>query len=229
MFSPSFLLVYYDIFNTCIINRKIKECKVYSFVNDSVLFSLKHIINLRLHILFMRYSIMKRLKRYTIIGIIFVLITGTLAHFLYDWTRSNHIVGLFTPINESVWEHMKLLFFPMLLYSLMIILKFRQKYSCITSALCFGILAGTLLIPLFYYAYTSILGRNIFILDIGSFILSIIIAFRLSYKLTLSCRLESYTSLLCIMMCILFVCFLMFTCYPPDLTIFQDPANSQTA
>lgn len=168
---------------------------------------------------------MKHLKRYTIIGIIFVLITGTLAHFLYDWTGNNHIVGLFTPINESIWEHMKLLFFPMLLYSLIMILKFRRKYSCITSALCFGILAGAFLIPLFYYAYTSILGKNIFILDIGTFILSVVIAFWLSYKLTLSCRLEAYTSLLCILVCILFVCFLVFTYNPPDTIIFQDPEN----
>ena len=127
---------------------------------------------------------MKHLKRYTIIGIFFVLITGTLAHFLYDWTGSNHIVGLFTPINESIWEHMKLLFFPMLIYSLIMILKFHRKYPCITSALSFGIFVGTLLIPIFFYAYTSMIGGNIFILDIGTFILSIIIAFRLSYKLT---------------------------------------------
>lgn len=169
---------------------------------------------------------MKQLKRYTIIGIIFVLITGTLAHFLYDWTGSNRIIGLFTPINESVWEHMKLLFFPMLLYSLIMILKFRKKYSCITSALCFGMIMGAFLIPIFYYIYTSILGKNVFILDIGTFILSIVIAFWLSYKLTLSCRLESYTSLFCIMMCILFVCFLVFTYHPPNTTIFQDPTNA---
>ena len=166
---------------------------------------------------------MKHLKRYTIIGIFFVLIIGTLAHFLYDLTGNNYIVGLFTPINESIWEHMKLLFFPMLTYSLIMILKFHRKYSCITSALSFGILAGALLIPLFYYAYTYILGKNAFIMDIGIFILSIAIAFWLSYKLTLSCRLESFTSLLCILMCILFVCFLVFTYHPPNTTIFQDP------
>lgn len=171
---------------------------------------------------------MKYLKRYTIIGMIFVIIAGTLAHFLYDWTGSNHIVGLFTPINESIWEHMKLLFFPMLLYSLMMILRFQRKYPCVTSALCFGILVGAFLIPLFYYAYTSILGKNIFILDISAFILSIVIAFWLSYKLTLSCRLESYISLLCIMVCILFICFLVFTYHPPDIIIFQDPTNSTT-
>lgn len=170
---------------------------------------------------------MKHLKHYTIIGIIFVIIAGTLAHFLYGWTGNNPIVGLFTPINESVWEHMKLLFFPMLLYSLIMILKFHRKYSCITSALCFGILVGAFLIPLFYYTYTFILNKNVFILDIGTFIASIVIAFWLSYRLTLSCRLESYTSLLCIMVCLLFACFLAFTYRPPNITIFQDPTISK--
>lgn len=170
---------------------------------------------------------MKHLKHYTMIGIIFVIIAGTLAHFLYGWTGNNPIVGLFTPINESVWEHMKLLFFPMLIYSLIMILKFHRKYSCITSALCFGILVGAFLIPLFYYTYTFILNKNVFILDIGTFIASIVIAFWLSYKLTLSCRLESYTSLLCIMVCLLFACFLAFTYRPPNITIFQDPTISK--
>ena len=123
---------------------------------------------------------------------------------------------------------MKLLFFPMLIYSIILISKFHKEYPCITSALSFGTLVGALLIPLFYYAYTSILGKNIFILDISTFILSIIIAFWLSYKLTLSCRLESYTTLLCILVCILFVCFLMFTYHPPYTTIFQDPTIAET-
>lgn len=166
---------------------------------------------------------MKHLRQYTIWGIIFVLITGTLAHFLYDWTGNNRIVGLFTPINESIWEHMKLLFFPMLIYSLIMILKFRREYSCITSALSFGILTGALLIPLFYYAYTYILGNNVFIIDISIYILSIVIAFWLSYKLTMSRRLESYTSILGMLVSVLFVCFFVFTYRPPEAVIFQDP------
>ena len=166
---------------------------------------------------------MKHLKRYTIIGIFFVLTIGTLAHFLYDWTEYNHVIGFFTPINESIWEHIKLLFFPMLIYSLIMIIKFHRKYACITSSLSFGIIAGALLIPLFYYAYTFILGKNVFIFDISIFILSIVIAFWLSYKLTLSCRLESYTSLLCILVCMLFICFFVFTYHPPHAAIFQEP------
>lgn len=172
---------------------------------------------------------MKHLKKYTIIGIIFVLLKGTLDHFLYDWSGHNEIVGLLTPINESIWEHMKMLFYPMLLYSFFLIFKFRKTYSCITSSLCFGILMGTILIPVFFYAYTSVLGKEIFILDIGTFILSILIAFRLSYKLTLSCRLEPYTVLLCCLVIVLLLCFMHFTYHPPGPRIFQDPTVSQSA
>ena len=172
---------------------------------------------------------MKHLKKYTIIGIIFVLLKGTLDHFLYDWSGHNDIVGLFTPINESTWEHMKLLFYPMLLYSLFLIFKFRKTYSCITSSLCFGIIMGTILIPVFFYAYTSVLGKDVFILDIGTFILSILITFWLSYKLTLSCRLKPYTVLLCCLVIVLLLSFMFFTYHPPATRIFQDPTVSQDA
>lgn len=166
---------------------------------------------------------MKKLKQYTIIGIIFVLLTGTLAHFLYDWSGQNHIIGLFTPVNESIWEHMKLLFFPMLLYSFFMISQLKENYPCAISSLCFGILAGTLLIPVLFYTYTGILGRDFFLLDIGTFIVGILAAFLLSYRLMLSCKAAPHTALLCALICILFLCFLFFTYHPPKLNIFADP------
>ncbi|MDD7025196.1 MAG: DUF6512 family protein, partial [Oscillospiraceae bacterium] len=58
---------------------------------------------------------MNKLKCYTITGILFVIITGTISHFVYEWSQNNFILGLFFPVNESTWEHMKLLFFPMLI------------------------------------------------------------------------------------------------------------------
>ena len=169
---------------------------------------------------------MKYLKRYTIIGIIFVFVAGTLSHFLYDWSGQNPVVGLFTPISESIWEHMKLLFFPMLLYSLLMILKFRRRYPHIASAMFFGIIAGTILIPLLYYAYTTVLGTNYLVLDISVFILSIIVSFWLTYKLTLSHRLENHTFVLGLSVCFLLFCFLWFTYHTPNTIIFQDPAKT---
>ena len=61
---------------------------------------------------------MKALKRDIGIGIVFSVIVGTLAHFVYEWTGKNPIAAIFFPIDESVWEHVKLLFFPTLLYGL---------------------------------------------------------------------------------------------------------------
>ena len=147
-------------------------------------------------------------------------------HFLYDWSDQNLIVGLFTPVNESVWEHIKLLFFPMLIYSFIMIYKWKREYPCVTSAFFFGILAGTLLIPLIYYAYTSILGKNCFVLDISTFILSVIISFWISYKYTLSCRLKSFTLILCVSVCFLSICFFIFTYHAPNITIFLAPSVS---
>ena len=105
---------------------------------------------------------MKQLKLWFALGAIFVSITGTLSHFLYSWTGENFFVGLFSPVSESVWEHMKLLFFPMLLSSAALRQKWNGEFPCIASALCFGILAGTFFIPAFFYGYTAILGKDIF-------------------------------------------------------------------
>lgn len=120
---------------------------------------------------------MKQLKRWILIGIFFVLTIGTLSHFLYDWTNKNFLIGFFIPVNESVWEHMKLLFFPMMLYSFPMIWKLKEPYPCIISSICFGILAGTLFIPAFFYSYTFLFEKDILFLDLADFALRIIIAF----------------------------------------------------
>lgn len=61
----------------------------------------------------------KKLLAFIIIGVLVTSVLGTLFHFTYDWSGQNFLVGLFTPVSESTWEHMKLLFFPMLLYGIL--------------------------------------------------------------------------------------------------------------
>ena len=104
---------------------------------------------------------MKNLKHYIWIGFFFVLITGTISHFIYDWTGKNALAGFFFPVNESVREHMKLIFFPMLIYSFIAHPKLKDLYPCITSSLLSGILVGTALIPAIFYTYTGIIGYHL--------------------------------------------------------------------
>jgi hypothetical protein len=172
---------------------------------------------------------MSHLKRLSVIGVIFVTLAGTLSHFLYGWSGKNALVGLFAPVNESVWEHMKLLFFPMLLYGLFMVSRLKKEIPCLPSALWAGVLAGTFTIPLLYYAYTFICGRNVFLLDLGIFLLSVLIAFRIVCKLALSCRAKPFGALSGWAVFLLFICFLWFTCHPPRAEIFTDPTAREEA
>ena len=61
--------------------------------------------------------------------------------------------------------------------------KLKYNYPCVTSSLLLGVLLGTFLIPVLFYTYSGILGRNITFLDISTFIVSIVLAFRAVYKL----------------------------------------------
>ena len=168
---------------------------------------------------------MNKVKTYTIIGIVFVIIWGIISHFIYEWSGNNFILGFFFPVNESTWEHLKLCFFPMLLYSFYMNRKMKEDNPCITSSLLFGILLGTFLIPAIFYTYSGIIGKNYIFLDIATFIISVLLAFISVYRLTLSCKINSFSFGLKI--CVLFVavCFLIFTYYPPDIGIFMNPSK----
>lgn len=168
---------------------------------------------------------MNTLKKYLIKGTIFVLITGVLSHFVYEWSGNMHFIGLFFPINESVWEHMKLCFFPMLIASCYLNRKFASDYPCITSSLLFGVLLSTYLIPVLFYTYSGILGYHIAFLDISTFFVSVILSFIAIYKLTLSCRVASYAQFFKLLIFITAICFFLFTYRPPGLGIFVAPGR----
>ena len=84
------------------------------------------------------------------------VLTGILLHFLYDLSGSSPWIGLFSPINESLWEHMKLIFFPLAVCFLFEIIRLRKKVPALSPASAWGILAGTFAVPVLFYTYTGI-------------------------------------------------------------------------
>ena len=54
----------------------------------------------------------KKIIRFQIFSVIFTWILGTILHFLYEWSGDNKIIASFSAVNESTWEHLKLVFFP---------------------------------------------------------------------------------------------------------------------
>lgn len=164
---------------------------------------------------------MNFLKSTTILGICFVIITGSLFHFVYEWTGESFIAGFFVPINESTWEHMKLIFFPMLLFAFFTKRKLQDNYPCIGVSLLAGILIGTVSIPIIFYTYTGILGFHTMVLDILTFVTTVLIAFTATYRLTKSCKAQEYKSILLGAVILLMICFFVFTYAPPDIGLFH--------
>ena len=125
----------------------------------------------------------RKIRNYQIFSVIFTFILGTLLHFTYQLSGRNEIVGLFSAVNESVWEHLKLLYFPMLLT---IIFGYFYLGKDIPNFVCsktIGIIVSLLFTVTFFYTYTGVLGYNIAIVDIMSFFVAVILGEYSAYKL----------------------------------------------
>lgn len=162
------------------------------------------------------------LLTYEILSTIFILILGFLLHFTFEWSNKNVIIGIFSSINESTWEHLKILFFPMLLSTIMGYFYFGKE---IPNYLCYktkGILIASIFIIIFFYVYTGIIGKSYIILDIGSFIVGVIIGEYYTYKKIISnSKCNNIISI--IILFILSLSFILFTFYPPHINLFKDP------
>ena len=135
------------------------------------------------------------------------------------------MVGIITPINESIWEHLKLLYLPAVIFAIVefYLLKCDQKYFFNMKA-C-AILKGMVYIVVAYYTITGIIGKNIDIINIGIFYVASYLVSRYSYK-----KLDS-KSMICknignmgiYLLAIIFIMFFIFTFYQPNLGIFREP------
>lgn len=166
----------------------------------------------------------KEKVRETVAGIIFTSIVGTLSHFVYDWTNSNAIAGLLTPVNESTWEHIKLLFFPMLVYTIYKGITAKENRLSTISSLTAGNLTGCLLIPVLFYTYSGSLGYNLTPADIAIFYISVLAAFCTAFRLRLKRRTDRFAVPLIACALILAVLFFIFTSSPPSIALFKSYA-----
>lgn len=167
-----------------------------------------------------------KIRNYQIVSAIFVCILGTLLHFTYKFFGENNFVASFSAVNESVWEHLKLLFFPMLLTTIIgyfCIEKNAPNFLC-SNAL--GIITSMLFIIIFFYTYTEIIGKSILLIDIASFFVAVILGEYLAYKLMIS-NLNCNNIIAIIILTIILICFVVFTYFPLKIEIFRDPVTSK--
>lgn len=168
----------------------------------------------------------KAIPYWQMVGFIFTAIVGTLLHFLFDWTGGNGIAALFSAVNESIWEHLKLLFYPMVVVALIEYCFWGKDVDSFWCIKLIGILFGLLLIPVVYYTYTGILGVNADWFNITLFFLAAGAVYWAETKLFqrgFACRMSSKMAVGLI--CMIGVAFTILTFVPPHIPFFRDPIS----
>ena len=151
-------------------------------------------------------------------------VLGTLLHFSFDWTGGSMIAALFSAVNESIWEHLKLLFYPMILVAVVEYIVWGKEWAHFWCIKLLGALLGLGVIPVIYYTYTGISGVNADWFNIAIFFLAAAVVYWTETKLfarNLGCSISGRVAVgVLVLMGLLFT---VFTFWPPEIPLFQDP------
>lgn len=158
-------------------------------------------------------------------GFVFTSLAGTILHFIYEWTKKSIFTAPFSAVNESTWEHMKLLFFPMFIFALIQSYFFREfsNFWCIK---LIGIITGLILIPTLFYTINGIFGKTPDFINIAIFFIASAMVFMIEAYLFKNylCGKSPYISFLII--CLIGILFIIFTFVTPRIPLFKDPVSN---
>ena len=162
-----------------------------------------------------------------VLGFLFILILGTLCHFIYEWSKRKKIFAILCAVNESTWEHLKLVMGPFFLWVIIEIPFIGDNPNFLFSK-AVSLLIMILFIPLFFYGYQAITKKDIFYLDILDFIIAILLGQYASYYLFNIEPVSQIISLISLII-LLFILFLYLTktINPCRNFLFRDPINNK--
>ena len=167
----------------------------------------------------------KSVGLWQLMGFALTSLGGTILHFLYDWLGEANCIAPLSGVNESTWEHMKLLFWPMFMFAILQSFFFREykDFWCIKLR---GILLGLLLIPIIFYTYNGAISKSPGWLNIAIFFISAAVAYVYETRLFKGKKVPCISPKLAFFsLCILAALFIIFTFNPPKIGIFMDPIS----
>ncbi len=168
----------------------------------------------------------KNLLIWQIGGVTFTAVLGTLLHFLYQWTGVKFLATV-SAVNESTWEHMKLVFIPSFIFSIIQSFFAKKDYGCFWVVKLIGILLGTLSIPVLFYTLSGTFGELSAISNIAIFFISIFIEYLVELVLINKIYCNVILKWVCIsVLLVILALFIIFSFYPPKIPLFLDPVTS---
>ena len=167
---------------------------------------------------------MDRVKKWEIGGAIATIIIGSLLHFVYNWSGDSKFVAFFGAVNESTWEHLKIAFWPMLIFTIIEWFYWGKgaKNFCLASA--YKLFIPPIAIIVLFYGWLLIFPDN-FIWDISIFVAAIIAGFYVSYKILTAEKKYNYETISIIFIVLVISKFSLMTYYPIKSFLTRDPVK----
>jgi hypothetical protein len=155
---------------------------------------------------------------------------GSLFHFIFEFTGKNIMLAPFFPVNESIYEHLKLTFYPILLWQLIgyIFLKNNikfifKKWIVFTAT---AVITSSVLIVFLYYSVLGAFNIHSIASDISFYFISIVLGQSLGLHLYSKCEDNRNLFLLSIAVILfMFISFIIFTFIPPKLPLFMESSS----
>jgi len=168
--------------------------------------------------------------RWEMWGILFIVLMGALLHFTFEFSGGWRPLGVISAVNESVWEHLKLAFWPAVFWTIIEFFFVRRtgkdQSSGFILAKAFGSYIMPLVIVIIFYSYTTFTGESLLAVDLASFVVAVIIGQLVSYNLWKSSRFSNALNPLGLALFMIGIAFfIIFTFWPPEIGIFRDPVS----
>ena len=168
----------------------------------------------------------KLYRTLSIIGVPVIYLIATALHFFYDLSNGSVLSILFSAVNESVWEHVKIFAVGFVIWTFVELLWTKPPFKKFITTKTLSLYFLSLSIIVFFYSYTTVVSEPILAVDLISSFIFVVLAQYISYRLVVSDNnIADYFAVAIMLLMLFFVMFFSFTLFPPKIELFKDPVT----
>lgn len=166
---------------------------------------------------------MEKVLKWETSGILFIILVGSLLHFVYALSGYWMPLAIIAAVNESVWEHLKLGIWPPLFFAVIEYKWIRKEINNFLIAKTLASYVIPLSIVLLFYGYTAVTGENFLFMDIAIFIIAVVLGQIASFTILTTKTLGKTWFILAVTgLFTLMILTPLFTFAPPRHPLFRD-------
>ena len=156
-------------------------------------------------------------------GFIGITLIGMLLHNAYAWTSPFPLFALIAPVNESVWEHLKMAYWAVLIYGMLERRISNHRPGNLAPSLALGSTFLAVFIVMVFYSYTYFSGKSILWADISTFIAGAFVSQWLICRVQRADEMSGTVRMASLVyLAAVALVFVLFTYHPPRMDLFTD-------